>query len=433
MRLLLTLGAAAVLGLGFATAQEADNAPGSSVLADVPAGHWGAEAVDRAVDQGLVIGFPDGTFRGNDLVTRYQIAILLYRFQELYTQWLTDLDVDLDARLAQLEANLTATSDQALVNAERVKQAEQLTIDAFQRMQAQLTALDEAMSRTTTDFHSLQRGVNNGWSAFEGRIVTIETGLASLRQDLDRLLTALESGELQGHPGPQGPAGPRGEPGPQGTTGPQGPTGPAGPPGPRGPRGDTAPGLMPPLDIDVRVGKPKATDEPTYLAPDGEPMHDEDLTAPLTITRKGGADGSGFYFGVGGAYELTGPTADRFFGRAVIGADHLLGPIGLRADVDAGRQGGIGAGALGFTLRAPVTMTTPDANLYVAPGAGYQLPVFNDLAVSGFYAGGVIGIDLPLTKHLAAFAEAGIDYYFGQQGSGYEPLYGSAVVGLKIK
>ncbi|GEM86247.1 S-layer homology domain-containing protein [Meiothermus granaticius] len=66
-------GLLTVVGLGFGQAQ----------FSDVPAGHWAKEAVDRIAACGLIIGFPDGTFRGNQNLTRYQAALI---FQRLLTE-----------------------------------------------------------------------------------------------------------------------------------------------------------------------------------------------------------------------------------------------------------------------------------------------------------------------------------------------------------
>jgi len=50
---------------------------------DVPAGHWAKEAVDFITQCGLIQGFEDGTFRGNQNLTRYQAALIFYRFIQL--------------------------------------------------------------------------------------------------------------------------------------------------------------------------------------------------------------------------------------------------------------------------------------------------------------------------------------------------------------
>ena len=45
----------------------------------VPFDHWAYDAVQRLVDMGVIIGYPDGTFRGNRAMTRYEFAMAISR------------------------------------------------------------------------------------------------------------------------------------------------------------------------------------------------------------------------------------------------------------------------------------------------------------------------------------------------------------------
>lgn len=45
-------------------------------FSDVPASHWAYEAVNSMAEKGIIQGFPDGTFKGNTNVTRYQMAMM---------------------------------------------------------------------------------------------------------------------------------------------------------------------------------------------------------------------------------------------------------------------------------------------------------------------------------------------------------------------
>ena len=49
---------------------------------DIPAGHWASQAVEFAVQCGLIEGFPDNTFRGNQNLTRYQAALIFFRLYQ---------------------------------------------------------------------------------------------------------------------------------------------------------------------------------------------------------------------------------------------------------------------------------------------------------------------------------------------------------------
>ena len=60
--------------------QQADEAPAFS---DVPADHWAADAVRELAGEGILKGYPDGTFKGDQPVTRFELAVALARFTEL--------------------------------------------------------------------------------------------------------------------------------------------------------------------------------------------------------------------------------------------------------------------------------------------------------------------------------------------------------------
>jgi predicted nucleic acid-binding Zn-ribbon protein len=77
-RLVLTLLAATLVS--GALAQNATTFP------DIPANHWAAAAVSRIANLGIVIGFPDGTFRGNEAFTRYQAALVISRLLDVVNQ-----------------------------------------------------------------------------------------------------------------------------------------------------------------------------------------------------------------------------------------------------------------------------------------------------------------------------------------------------------
>jgi hypothetical protein len=54
----------------------------SETFKDVPKDHWAGGAVQKLKDEGIVQGYPDGTFKGNQPVTRYELAAALARFVE---------------------------------------------------------------------------------------------------------------------------------------------------------------------------------------------------------------------------------------------------------------------------------------------------------------------------------------------------------------
>ena len=51
----------------------------STLFPDVPNNHWAYEAVSDLSRRGLVEGYPDGTFGGDRMLTRYEFAQIVYR------------------------------------------------------------------------------------------------------------------------------------------------------------------------------------------------------------------------------------------------------------------------------------------------------------------------------------------------------------------
>ncbi len=77
---------------------------GQEVPKDVPPGHWAREAVAYLMAKGYLVGYPDGTFRGDEPVNRYQLAMVLYRVLAMYPQVV--LDEEAVARLRPLVKEL---------------------------------------------------------------------------------------------------------------------------------------------------------------------------------------------------------------------------------------------------------------------------------------------------------------------------------------
>lgn len=66
--------AAAALTMGVAKAE--------MKYVDVPSGHWAYDAIEQADKMGCWEGYPDGTFRGNRNITRYEMAMIVKRMMD---------------------------------------------------------------------------------------------------------------------------------------------------------------------------------------------------------------------------------------------------------------------------------------------------------------------------------------------------------------
>jgi hypothetical protein len=99
----------AALAFGAAFAQGSTSAP---TFSDVPAGFWAAAAVNQLAADGILLGFPDGTFRGNQPLTRYQAAELIQRVLQYIAAGKLHLNSQqlstLQKAVQELSANLAA-------------------------------------------------------------------------------------------------------------------------------------------------------------------------------------------------------------------------------------------------------------------------------------------------------------------------------------
>lgn len=68
-------------GSSDASESDAGSVSGSTTVSfsDVPETYWGYETVQWAVENGIVSGFPDGTFRPDSTITTAEWAAMIYR------------------------------------------------------------------------------------------------------------------------------------------------------------------------------------------------------------------------------------------------------------------------------------------------------------------------------------------------------------------
>ncbi|WP_288433416.1 S-layer homology domain-containing protein, partial [uncultured Deinococcus sp.] len=175
----------AALSFGLAAAQTAApaSAPQVPALTDVPAGHWAKDAIDRLVSRGIILGYPDGTFRGTQNLTRYEASVIIARVLDqirsgetpasgLNAEDLTalqnaiqELAADLAAlgvRVSDLEENAVNKDDFARLEA-RIEEVATAQGDAtaLANIQAQI---DELTSRAD-DYDTLRADVDDNASS----------------------------------------------------------------------------------------------------------------------------------------------------------------------------------------------------------------------------------------------------------------------------
>ncbi|MDR7485843.1 MAG: S-layer homology domain-containing protein [Armatimonadota bacterium] len=131
-------------------------------FADVPTDHWAYDAIAELAAKGLVEGYPDGAFRGDRAMTRYEMAMVVARL------------------LARIEAIKIPPLPPDLV-----RRAELTKTDAATR--AALTAVDKRLTAKLATIQRLVAEFRAELAALGVRVTAVEEELAALRGRLDHV------------------------------------------------------------------------------------------------------------------------------------------------------------------------------------------------------------------------------------------------------
>jgi hypothetical protein len=337
---------------------------------DIPSGHWAGDAVARIAQLGIVTGFPDGTFRGNESFTRYQAALVISRLLDV-------IDQNIQASKALTDQDIAALRS------------------AIAELQSQLDGLGartDAVEQNKADRSEVQ---------------ALQEQVAALQAQVENLQAQIESGALAGPAGADGAEGPAGPPGPEGTPGPAGPAGPAGPQGPAGAEGPAGP-----------AGAEGAMAEAPAPPAGEEMMEEKPATAPPVVVP---STRGNFSVRLGALAEFDGDLG--IGARFAVGLDNLLGPIGVRVGADYGRRGALfSTASVAIDGRVTYNFLSSGAfGAYVGAGAGYELNIgafdSTDAGTAadpdgGLFAGALVGAEYSLFGGLGVYVEGGADYYF---------------------
>jgi hypothetical protein len=132
-------------------------------FADVPTDHWAYDAIAELAAKGLIEGYPDGAFRGDRAMTRYEMAMVVARL------------------LARIEAIKIPPLPADLVRTAQLNSAVAAQTAATRAVDARVTAL-------TTKLGTVQRLVAEfraELAALGVRVTAVEEELAAIRARLD--------------------------------------------------------------------------------------------------------------------------------------------------------------------------------------------------------------------------------------------------------
>ena len=353
-----------------ATATPATAATQVTTFTDVPAGHWAKDAVDLIVKKGLIQGFPDGTFRGNENLTRYQAALIFYRLLQsgtLSSGTVTSTDTTTIANgMQEVATELASVSS-------RVTDLEKLTAD----QQTRISALETQIATLNTS------GASSDTTALTARIDALETAVRNI---------------------------------PAGAVGPQGPAGTA---------ANTTAIEARLAALEARVANQPAPTTTTSTTtnnttnPSTIVIGSTGTTTPTTASNAGR-----LYVGANYNYSLGGNQTRGSYG-AVVGTTQAIGPVGAQVSVDYEPTNG--------TINADATATlhlNQGGTISPYAGVGFGLTssktrsaVNPDVAAAtgnstDYSVGGLVGVDYRFTDSLGVYAEAQGRYYITNNGIG---------------
>ena len=93
----------------------------TTLFPDVPSNHWAYEAVSDLSRRGLVEGYPDGTFGGDRMMTRYEFAQIVYRAMQNGAQVNEQLVTEFSPEMALFRVDTVAKNHQGQAIIERVR------------------------------------------------------------------------------------------------------------------------------------------------------------------------------------------------------------------------------------------------------------------------------------------------------------------------
>lgn len=151
-------------------------AQGQENFPDVAANHWAYAAVSRMKAEGILVGYPDGLFRGSRPASRYEMAVALYAAYRKLKDLTSSLQSSLDA--------LTKSRDTA-------NQVREIS-DAIAQLQSQL----DALKGYGPDIADLKRASDT----FELELEQLGVNVEAMRRELAGLGARVSALEKESRP-----------------------------------------------------------------------------------------------------------------------------------------------------------------------------------------------------------------------------------------
>ncbi len=171
-----------VLTLLAATLVSGALAQNSTSFPDIPANHWAADAVSRIANLGIVIGFPDGTFRGNEAFTRYQAALVISRLLDVVNQNVNSSLAMTKSDIESLRNAVQGLASDVASQGVRLSSAE----SAIASLSDDVTANKSSIASNSSRLDQVEQKLNNLPSGTDSAVLRdLQNQIASQRVAID--------------------------------------------------------------------------------------------------------------------------------------------------------------------------------------------------------------------------------------------------------
>lgn len=159
-------------------------------FSDVPVNHWAYEAVTTLSKLGIISGMPDGTFQGNNPMTRYQVAVSLKKFLDYLTQQIDkamsagDLQ-NMVKRLSTVEDMLSTALTKVQKNGEQINATDQ----TLQTVLAEISNLKS----TIVDIAQVKKDMPTMIAASENKMMTMYNQLSAKVSAVEKSVSDLQA------------------------------------------------------------------------------------------------------------------------------------------------------------------------------------------------------------------------------------------------
>jgi len=130
---------------------------------DVPPGHWAYDAVQALIQQGILKGYPDGSFRGKSPLTRYEFAVALRDALQETTNRVNALRDEWRQRVLTPPPPVFAPPppvfDALSADREKLKQIPEDTAERLQKLEEQMRLLERLMEEFGRDLQTIGEDV----------------------------------------------------------------------------------------------------------------------------------------------------------------------------------------------------------------------------------------------------------------------------------